>query len=154
MAKINTRIVRRSVGLLDASILHHSDRGATIDPSCQLYAPDFAYSEAALAPDEPTAVKMAVCTYASSEGGPCSRALTAHSRGFSYLCIASPCVLSALSVRLPRSSRSCGQRAAGAPACKLREMVEAGRLPKPGQGPDEENRRVSPMLLLLCSPLL
>ena len=166
MAKINTRIVRRSVGLLDASILHHSDRGASIDPSCQLYAPEFSYSEAALAPDEPTAVKMAVCTQASIhvEGGHCSHArwhgpierlllplstLTLRSplcpprSAFSALLLSALCPLPLAYDGCSRPNRSREQRAASAPASKLKEMVDAGRLPMPGQGPDEETRRSS-----------
>jgi short subunit dehydrogenase-like uncharacterized protein len=51
MAVINSRIVRRTAGLLEARGFAH--------PSVRLYARDFAYSEVAMAPDEETAVKMA-----------------------------------------------------------------------------------------------
>lgn len=81
MAQINTRIVRRSIGLFEAS-----------DPlrAAQRFTPDFCYQEFAVAPSEEVAVKMA--------------------------------------------------RATAAPAEKRRALVAAGRLPSPGQGPDEATR--------------
>lgn len=82
MAVINTRIVRRTVGLLESRGFPH--------PTCRAFARDFQYSEVALAPDEASAAKMA--------------------------------------------------RAASAPAAKLKELVESGRLPRPGEGPTEEER--------------
>ena len=84
MSTINTRIVRRSVGLLEEII-----------PSrhAELYAIDFSYQERMLAPDEPTAAKIS--------------------------------------------------RAALAPAAKRAELVEKGRLPKPGEGPDAAERAQS-----------
>ena len=84
MSTINTRIVRRSVGLLEED-----------DPGChsERYSPDFCYRECMTAPDEATAAKMA--------------------------------------------------RAAAAPASKLAEMVASGRLPSPGDGPDEATRASS-----------
>jgi len=50
MAQINTRIVRRSVGLLAA---------AAPEAAARLYSPDFTYTERAVAPDEARATKMA-----------------------------------------------------------------------------------------------
>ena len=84
MATINTRIVRRSVGLFEeASPSYHAD----------LYAMDFGYRERMLAPDEAAAAKMS--------------------------------------------------RAALVPASKLEDLVAAGRLPSPGEGPDAETRAKS-----------
>jgi short subunit dehydrogenase-like uncharacterized protein len=84
MSTINTRIVRRTVGLIeeDAPDLHASRHSI-----------DFGYRERQLAPDEATAKKMA--------------------------------------------------RAAQAPASKREELVAAGRLPAPGEGPDAETRAKS-----------
>ena len=82
MATINTRIVRRSVGLLE-----EVQPGRT---AAAAFARDFGYIERALAPAEAVAVKMA--------------------------------------------------RSVTVPAAKRRQLVEQGRLPKPGNGPTAEQR--------------
>ena len=50
MAKINTRIVRRSIGLLE----EHAPTA-----HAEIFSPDFCYRECLLAPDEAAAIKMA-----------------------------------------------------------------------------------------------
>lgn len=89
MASINTRIVRRSVALLD-----EAGGGSP-------YGAAFSYRECALSPDERAASKAA--------------------------------------------------RAASAPANKRRELVESGRLPKPGEGPPPEERARSWFKFLLLA---
>ena len=86
MAPINTRIVRRTVGLLEERSLEERGGGGAASP----FAADFRYAECLLAPGEEVATKLA--------------------------------------------------RAAAAPAAKRRELVEKGRLPKPGEGPSADER--------------
>lgn len=121
MARINTRIVRRSVGLLEETCPADAPR---------LFAPGFVFSECALAPNEEVRERLP-----SARSAPLPFFLCLPSRR------SAPPRLSFCFVPLQAARKAA--RAAAAPPSVLRGLIQRGKLPKPGAGPSLQERAKS-----------